>query len=150
MRHQHLTHSSQLPSCTWDWDALSHHHKWSLQTVGSRRVGAAVSFRPKAVVNIADYYLLVYHLANMGIHRVALQWLTSFLPGWGQRVPLGEESSIYPLESGVPQGAICFPMLFNTYMYPLAMWSFRLCLMMGGQPDTVPSNLVRDLVAVVE
>lgn len=60
---------------------------------------------------------------------VALQWFTSFLHRWGQRVALEETMSTrYLLGCGVSQRTVLSQMLFNIYMHSLAQlaWSFRL------------------------
>ena len=53
----------------------------------------------------------------MGIGGMALAWLRSFLEDRPQRVQLGESvSAPWSLNSGVPQGLIISPILFNIYM----------------------------------
>lgn len=88
-----------------------------------------------AVFDKADHNLLTHHLANMESHGVALQWPTSFLHEWGQRMASGEGMSLrHSLSSEVPQGAILPPMLYlhvspsprcwwaNSQMLPLQTW----------------------------
>ena len=112
--------------------------------------------------NTVDHELLACCLATAGIQGSVLKWLTSFLQDRTQSVIIAEEkSSKHPLNCGVPQGAILFPMLFNIYMRPLAqlVQSFglgchqytddtQLYLLMDNRQNTPPTALTKCLEAV--
>ena len=63
-----------------------------------------------AEFDTVDHELLASRLNEAGIHGSALKCLTSFLQNRNQTVTIGEEKSHqYPLQCGVPQGAILSP-----------------------------------------
>lgn len=133
--------------------------KGALQTAGSRQVRAAVIVRPYTSVQNRQ----PWPFDPLPHQHQSLQWLTSFLQAWRQRVVLGERMlPRYPFVCRVPERTILFPMFLNIYMYPLArlVWRFglgcqqyvddiQLYLLMGGQLDTAPINLVKGLEAMV-
>ena len=63
---------------------------------------------------------VLYKLGEMGIKGKLLDWLQSYLQDRNFRVMFeGVESSLFNAKSGVPQGGILSPLLFNVQMSDL-------------------------------
>ena len=57
---------------------------------------------------------ILYKLATKGIRGKIMRWLANYLTNRKARVLTeGHESEEYPVENGVPQGAVISPLLFN-------------------------------------
>lgn len=70
--------------------------------------------------DLVDHHVLQLDLAAVGLADSALSLLTSYLTDRSFAVRFGGETSTFaPLSSGVPQGSILGPILFNLYMTSL-------------------------------
>ena len=79
-----------------------------------------------AAFNTMDHILLCRLKSRFAITGVALKWLGSYLTDRTQAVEIGvplsggSRSAFVPLKSGIPQGSILDPILFNIYTVPIS------------------------------
>ena len=93
---------------------------------------------------------MLQHLSCIGICSKAFALFQSYLSDrYLYVVANAKESSQYPIQAGVPQGAVWSPMLFNLYVWQLPLQICH-CLLVSYADDSmllkvVPSREARDL-----
>ena len=86
----------------------------------SGQVLIAVYFDLKGAFDQADHSGILHKLAQSGIRGRMLRWLQAYLTGRSFRVSVaGSLSSAHLTRSGVPQGSILSPLLFNVLLQDL-------------------------------
>ena len=80
-----------------------------------------VSLDLSAAFDTIDHSILISRLqTSFGISGPVLAWLRSYLLHRTQLVKIGSSSStIFALDSGVPQGSVLGPILFSVYVSPI-------------------------------
>ena len=89
-----------------------------------------------------DHTILLKKLQYYGFHGTALSWFQNYLSGRIQFVDFdGTQSSMLPLNTGVPQGSILGPLLFIIYMNDINTASNKFMAILYADDSNLVSSL---------
>ena len=92
-----------------------------LQRLSKHRPHQFLLLDLSAAFDNIDHEILIQHLIDIGLCKMALQWLISFIKNRTFSIKIGNSlSNTARLTSGVPQGSVLVPLLFIICIIPIS------------------------------
>ena len=86
-----------------------------------KKVSTAIAVDESAAFDTVNHSILINKLELYGIHKETLQWIRDYLSARTEYVTIGgQDSNMRKTTTGVPQGSILGPTLFNVYINEFA------------------------------
>ena len=97
--------------------ALAQVSDTTFQASDEKEIAAVIAVDESAAFDSLSHQILLNKLQLYGMHSNTIEWIEDYLSARSQYVTIGaQDSSIKSLSTGIPQGSILGPTLFNVYI----------------------------------
>ena len=91
-----------------------------LEASDAKEIAASIAVDESCAFDSLSHHILIEKLKLYKLHDVTVAWITDYLRHRSQYVTIGaQDSRIKNLDTGIPQGSILGPTLFNIYVNDL-------------------------------